>query len=216
MKVTILEILAGRKGPFRGPDELSAITKSPVTGPVTVGRLGLDGDEQADLSVHGGPDKAIHHYPFDHYGWWRNEIGDHALLGEPGGFGENISTKTMTEEKVCIGDRYRMGSAIVEISQGRQPCWKLDHRFGGLRINAKVVGSRRTGWYYRVIEEGRIDVGDTIELLDRPYSDWDVRRVFGLLVAGDAKRDPGSLRGLQEVRALSEAWKSRLAALLGK
>src|SRR5690606_2996352 len=123
-------------------------------------RLGHEGDEQADRAVHGGPEKAIHHYARDHYDLWRAEIGDHPLLHRPGAFGENISTTGLSEEDVCIGDRYRLGTALVEVSQGRQPCWKVDHRFGGLAISAAMVRSRRTGWYYRVIEEGAVGAGD--------------------------------------------------------
>ncbi|MDE8653990.1 MOSC domain-containing protein [Novosphingobium album (ex Liu et al. 2023)] len=215
MTSPILSILCGSVQPFRAPDEPSAIAKRPVGGSVRVHRLGLAGDEQADLAVHGGPDKAIHHYPHDHYAWWRAAIGDHALLAAPGAFGENISTEGMTEESVCIGDRYRLGTALAEVSQGRQPCWKLDHRFGGLAINAGVVQSRRSGWYYRVIEEGEVAAGDAIALVDRPHEGWTVRRVFGLLIAGEHKRDRAGLAALTAVEPLADPWKRRLAQLLG-
>jgi MOSC domain-containing protein YiiM len=216
MATPILTILCGTVQPFRGPAEPSAIIKLPVAGQVAVTRLGLAGDEQADLAVHGGPDKAIHHYPHDHYPAWREATGDHPLLARPGAFGENISTEGMTEETVCIGDRYRLGTALVEVSQGRQPCWKLDHRFGGLPINAGVVKSRRSGWYYRVIEEGAAAAGDAIALVDRPRPEWTVRRTFGLLIAGDHKRDREGLEALASVAELAEPWKRRLAQLRGQ
>ncbi len=161
----VLSLQCGTVQTFRKPDEPSAIAKTPVDGPVRVHRLGLAGDEQADLTVHGGPDKAIHHYPHDHYAFWRTQIGDHPLLDQYGAFGENIATHGMTEETVCIGDRYRFGTATVEVSQGRQPCWKLDHRFGGLPVNTRMVKARRAGWYYRVLEEGEAAAGDMIALL---------------------------------------------------
>ncbi|MBA3941884.1 MAG: MOSC domain-containing protein, partial [Sphingopyxis sp.] len=153
MSYAIDALLAGKARAFRG-DEESAIAKDAVDGARRVGFLGIAGDEQADLTVHGGIDKAIHHYPRDHYRWWQHELGDHALLGAAGAFGENISTEGLVETEAAIGDRYRLGSALVEISQGRQPCWKLGHRFGIAGVPATVVKTRRSGWYYRVIEEG--------------------------------------------------------------
>lgn len=211
----VLSILCGKVAPFRGPDEPSAIAKAPVAGPVRVFRLGLDGDQQADLSVHGGPDKAIHHYPHDHYPFWRETIGDHPLLATHGAFGENVSTSGLTEDEVCIGDRWRLGTALVEVSQGRQPCWKLDHRFDGARVNAACVKSRRSGWYYRVIEEGVVGAGEMLALVDRPFPDWSVRRVFGLVIAGGHKADRAGLEALGAVSPLAGTWQRRREKLLG-
>ena len=213
--VSILSIQCGQVRPFRGPDEHSAIGKEPVAGPVRVHRLGLEGDVQADLAVHGGPDKAIHHYPHDHYRFWRGAIGDHPLLADFGAFGENIATEGMTEETVCLGDRYRLGSALVEVSQGRQPCWKLDHRFDGQPVNARMVKARNPGWYYRVLEEGEVTAGDMIELLDRPHREWTIARAFGLLIAGDHKRDREGLEALGALDVLAEPWRKRQRQLLG-
>ncbi|TCM18961.1 MOSC domain-containing protein YiiM [Novosphingobium sp. PhB165] len=215
LSVPIRSIQCGRVHPFRDLDEPSAIGKHPVQGPVRVRRLGLEGDEQADLTVHGGPDKAIHHYPHDHYAFWRQAIGAHPLLADYGAFGENIATDGLTEEAVCIGDRWRLGTALVEVSQGRQPCWKLDHRFDGAAVNLGVVKSRRAGWYYRVVEEGAVAAGDAMELVARPWPEWSVQRVFGLLIAGDHKRDPEGLEALGEVSALAAPWVRRRAKLLG-
>jgi MOSC domain-containing protein YiiM len=142
LSVPILSIQRGKVRPFRGEHEPSAIDKRPIAGTVRVGRLGLEGDEQADLTVHGGVDKAIHHYPYDHYPFWQDTIGQHPLLAGRGAFGENVSTRGLTEDMVCIGDRWRMGTAIVEVSQGRQPCCKLDHRFDGAAVNAAVIETR--------------------------------------------------------------------------
>jgi MOSC domain-containing protein YiiM len=213
MTSRILSINCGKARPFR-ENVPSAIGKLPVEGPVRVGPLGLAGDEQADLTVHGGRDKAIHHYPHDHYGWWDEALGGSGLLGASGAFGENVSTDGLTEEQVCIGDRWRLGTALVEVSQGRQPCWKLDHRFGGAPVMARMVKSRRCGWYYRVIVEGEVGAGDHLELVERPYVDWSVARVFGLLVAGDHKRDRESLEALRAVAPLAESWVKRREALL--
>ena len=214
MSLTIDAILAGKAKRFRG-DESSAIAKTAVEGPRRVGFLGISGDEQADLTVHGGPDKAVHHYPRDHYGWWSEALGGHYLLKAPGAFGENISTSGLVEDEVCIGDRFRLGSAPVEISQGRQPCWKLGHRFGVATIPATVVTTRRSGWYYRVVEEGMVAAGDMLELVDRPTPAWNVQRVFGLLIAGGGKREPQALRDLAAMDTLAATWRVRAEKLLG-
>lgn len=213
MTIPIDAVLTGKARAFRG-DEASAIDKLPFTGARAVGRLGIAGDEQADLTVHGGIDKAIHHYPRDHYGWWAETLGGHILLTAPGAFGENISTRGLIEGTVCIGDRYRLGSALVEISQGRQPCWKLGHRFGIATVPATVVTTGRGGWYYRVIEDGKVAAGDAIELLDRPLPVWTVERVFRLLIGGAGKREPGALRDLAAMERLAANWRARAEKLL--
>lgn len=214
MSYAIDAVLTGKARAFRG-DEASAIAKTPVDGALRVGLLGIDGDEQADLTVHGGVDKAIHHYPRDHYGRWAGELGDHALLEAPGAFGENISTEGLIESEACIGDRYRLGSALVEISQGRQPCWKLGHRFGVATVPATVVATRRSGWYYRVIEEGAVAAGDALALVERPQPEWSVDRVFHLLIGGAGKREPEALRALAAMDALATTWRARAEKLLG-
>lgn len=213
MTSSILAINCGKSVAFRGA-EPSAICKRPVAGAVRVTRLGLMGDEQADLTVHGGAEKAIHYYPHEHYAWWRDVLGQVPLLHGSGAFGENVTGEGASEPDVCIGDRWRLGTALVEISQGRQPCWKMDHRFGGAAIMARMVKTRRCGWYYRVIEEGEVSAGERLELLDRPFGDWSVARVFGLLIGGDHKHDRAGLQELGGVTALAEPWLRRRAALL--
>ncbi|ENY80668.1 MOSC domain-containing protein [Sphingopyxis sp. MC1] len=215
MRYTIDALLTGKARRFGAKGEASAIDKRAVEGRRAVGALGIAGDEQADLSVHGGPDKAIHHYPRDHYDWWAETIGDHALLQDAGAFGENISTSGLTESAACIGDRYRLGSALVEISQGRQPCWKLGHRFGIATLPATVVTSRRGGWYYRVIEDGAVGAGDALDLMERPLPDWSVEHVFHLLIGGAGKREPAALRALAAMDLLAANWRARAEKLLG-
>lgn len=211
----IRAVTVGAVAPFRAPDEPSAIAKSPVSGAVAVGLLGIAGDSQADRVHHGGRDKAIHHYPADHYSHWREAWGGHALLDGPAAFGENISTLGLLEQAVCVGDRYRLGTALVEVSQGRQPCWKLNHRFGRKDVLSGVVMTRRSGWYYRVIEPGLVTEGDDLVLADRPLPDWSVDRVFGLLIAGDHTRDPVAVRTLAGMEQLAGTWRVRAVALAG-
>ena len=213
MNAEILAVLLGKVRPFRGDDEPSAIGKLPVAHAVAVGALGLAGDEQADRTVHGGVDKAIHHYPADHYDWWRGFLGNAPLLDAPGAFGENISTTGLDESSVFLGDRFRLGSALVEVTQARQPCWKLDHRFGAKGVMAQVVKTRRTGWYYRVLEPGTVRAGDDLDLVDRPWPQWPLASLFGLLIGGEAKDRPADLRALRDVPVLAETWKVRRAKL---
>ena len=212
METRILAVLLGKSRPFRG-DEPSAIGKRPVADAVAVGAMGLAGDEQADRTVHGGIDKAIHHYPADHYDWWREYLGDAPLLDAPGAFGENISTAGLDEQNVFLGDRFRLGSALVEVTQARQPCWKLDHRFGAKGVMAQVVKTRRTGWYYRVLEPGAVRAGDALDLVERPYPDWPLASLFSLLIGGEAKSRLADLSALREVPVLAETWKVRRAKL---
>ncbi|KGB55046.1 MOSC domain-containing protein [Sphingopyxis sp. LC81] len=213
MKAEILAVLLGKVRPFRGDDEPSAIGKLPVADLVAVGAMGLAGDEQADRTVHGGIDKAIHHYPADHYDWWRGYLGDAPLLDAPGAFGENISTTGFDEENVFLGDRFRLGTALVEVTQARQPCWKLDHRFQAKGVMAQVVKTRRTGWYYRVLEPGQVRAGDALDLVERPYPEWPLASLFALLIGGEAKDRPADLRALRDVPVLAETWKVRRAKL---
>lgn len=205
-------VMLGRAAPFRG-EERSAIAKRPVGAPVMAGPLGLAGDEQADLTVHGGIDKAIHHYPHDHYAAWAADLDGHELLAAPGAFGENITTTGLTEEMVCIGDRFRLGQALVEVSQGRQPCWKIDHRFQRRGVTARVIETGRCGWYYRVLEPGEVGEGDMLALAARPHSEWTVARAFRLLIGGGHKADPAAVARLGSLPALADSWRARARKL---
>lgn len=202
-------VLTGKTVPFTDEGETSAIAKTAAAGGCDVGFLGIEGDEQADLSVHGGPDKAIHHYPFDHYRWWQDRLPASGLLDRAGAFGENISTSGLTEADVNIGDRFRLGTALVEVCQGRQPCWKQAHRLGEKRVVSMMVKSGRSGWYYRVLEEGRVAAGDALVRVAQPHPEWSVARVTGIVIAG-RERDTATIAALRNLPALAEGWRARL------
>jgi MOSC domain-containing protein YiiM len=209
MKHLIEAVCTGTARPFNGA-ELSAITKRPRDGAVQVLIEGLAPDEQADRSVHGGPEMALHLYPLDHHAWWRGEIGDHPALDEPGGFGSNLAVTGLTEEHVHIGDRFRLGSALIEISQPRQPCWKIEHRFGRKGMVAQIVQTGRCGWYFRVLETGEVAAGDSLERVALGAADWSVARVFRALVAG--KATPDELAQLAALAPLTPRLREKAAA----
>jgi len=189
--IVIEAILTGEAVPYTRPGSRSAIAKSPRPGAVEIGPLGIAGDQQGDPRVHGGPDKAVHHYPFDHYAAWRAELGDRPVLDAPGAFGENLSSRGLDEDAVCLGDRFSLGTAVLEVSQGRQPCWKLNDRFGVPDMARRVQDTGRTGWYYRVVEPGVARAGDALVLLERPCPAWPLRRLTRLLA--DRVLDPDLL-----------------------
>lgn len=210
--MTVDALLVGAPMPFRG-DDYSAIAKRPVAGPVRIAWDGLAGDAVADRIHHGGWDKAIHLYPQDHYDWWRARKPDMPHLDAPGAFGENIASRGLTEADICLGDRFTLGSAIVEVSHGRQPCWKLDHRFGARDAMATIIKTGRAGLYFRVIREGEAEAGTRMTLLDRPLPDWNMVRVFRLLIGGGHRSEREAVRALAGMPVLAEAWRDRARKL---
>ncbi|HEY6965342.1 MAG TPA: MOSC domain-containing protein [Erythrobacter sp.] len=206
---TIEAVCTGTARPFNGA-ELSAFAKRPQEGPVQIHAEGLAPDEQADRRVHGGPEMALHLYPLDHHDWWRGQIGDHPLLDEPGGFASNLAVRGLTEESVHIGDRFTCGTALIEVSRPRAPCWKIEHRFGHKGMVAQVLESGRCGWYFRVIETGEVQAGDSLERVAIGAADWSVARVFHALTAGKASQD--ELAQLAELPALSPYLREKAAA----
>ncbi|RIK84658.1 MAG: MOSC domain-containing protein [Hyphomicrobiales bacterium] len=206
---TVSALLVGGIAPLGDKGVPSGIDKRAVARPLRIAREGLDGDAQGDRRNHGGPDKAVHHYPFEHYARWREAIGPHPLLERPGAFGENVSTSGLSEATVALGDVFRLGSATLAVSQGRQPCFRLNLRFGRPDMARRVQESGRTGWYYRVVEEGVAAPGDALVLIDRPLPDWPLTRLLATLYGDMLNRD--ELAAMAALSALPENWR-RLAA----
>lgn len=214
-------LLIGQPKPFHADGTMSAMARAPVDRPIFLGKLGFAGDQVADPTVHGGADKAVHFYPAEHYPKWIAHFAAenfvHPLLDQAGAFGENISACGLLEDNLCIGDQFRLGRAVVEVAQGRQPCWKLDHHFGVHGLSGAVIKSGRCGGYFRVIEEGEVAPGDHIEQVHAAGHGWTVARSFNLLIGGgyraaDAK---SALRALAALETLAESWRSRAAKLAG-
>ena len=206
-------LLTGPAQPFTRPGSRSAIDKQSQHGQVVVSTLGLGGDEQGDLRVHGGVEKAIHHYPREHYAAWAAELGEHPLLMQPGAFGENFSSTGWTEHDVCLGDRIRAGTALLEVSQGRMPCWKLSDRFGVAELALRVQQSGRTGWYYRVLEEGVVCAGDSLQLVERQFANWSLTRLSAVLF--DKRVETAMLRECLAL-PLAPSWRRTLERRLEK
>ena len=143
---------------------LTSIWKAPVPGRVSVRRHNIEGDQQADLSVHGGPQKAVYSYAREHYDYWRVQLPDADFV--PGNFGENLTTLGMSEDIVCIGDHYRVGSAVLQVTQPRMPCFKLGVRFGRADMVKRFWHARRPGIYFSIVEEGEVAADDPIELVE--------------------------------------------------
>lgn len=204
--IPLIHLLLGRATPFGPNGELSAIDKRSVDRPLLLTLTGFAGDEQGDPQHHGGPDKAVHHYPAEHYLAWRGDCPTVAAERlRPGGFGENLSTEGLTEQNVCVGDVFRLGTALLEVAQVRQPCWKLNLRLGDPRVALLAQANGRTGWYYRVREEGTAAPDDTLLLLDRPHPDWPLARLLHCLYNDPLNRD--ALTALLALSPLPASWR---------
>jgi MOSC domain-containing protein YiiM len=203
--VKLLSVNAGlpREVEWRGKAVLTSIFKVPVPGRVRVARLNIMGDRQADLSVHGGPDKAIYAYPSEHYAFWRSELPGTDFPW--GAFGENLTTEGLLEDGVHIGDRFRAGSAEFIVTQPRMPCFKLGIRFNRPDMVKRFLHSGRTGFYFAVLREGDIGAGDALELVAEDDSHITVADVVGLYAADAANQD--LLRRASELSSLPESWR---------
>lgn len=198
---------------WQGKPLRTAIFKSPVAGPVHAGPFGLEGDAQADLSVHGGVDKAVYAYDLSSTEYWRERLGRPDL--GPGAFGENLTVQGWPEAQVFIGDRFRIGTACFEVSQPRQPCLKLARRFEDASFVKRFLESRRVGFYLRVVEPGEVAAGDPIVRITHDPASLDIESVVALWLT----RNPSiaSLARATALAALADAWRlpleERLTAL---
>lgn len=149
----------------------SAIFKAERQGPIMLHKTGLEDDEVADKKIHGGPEKALFAYPAQHYAYWQQELNIEIFEG---GMGENLVIEGADEYSTFIGDIYKFGEAVIQVSQPRQPCWKPARRYQILDFALRIQNSGKTGWYYRVLEEGYVEAGAKLQLLERPYPEWSI------------------------------------------
>jgi MOSC domain-containing protein YiiM len=205
--LTVDAVLVGRPVAFGPNGEPSGIHKSPCAGPVSVTETGLAGDGQGDRKRHGGPEKALHHYPAEHYAAWRQEMPDlDSALRPPGAFGENLSTTGLDENSVCLGDVFDLGTARVQVAQGRQPCWRLNVHFGRKYMARRVQATGRTGWYYRVLTPGVVAPGDRLVRVHSPNPEWPLSRLLDVLYRDTLNTE--ALAAIAELPDLAQSWRA--------
>jgi MOSC domain-containing protein YiiM len=210
MRVMSVNVGMPREVDRRGMKILTGIFKEPVASRLAVRRLNIEGDGQADLTVHGGPDKAVYAYPSEHYGPWREQLGRELT---PGMFGENLTTQGLLEDAVHIGDEFRVGTARLVVTQPRLPCFKLGIRFGDPGIIKSFVRAGKPGIYFAVRAEGDVAAGDPIERLAEDQNRITVTEMFRLVL--DHNADPAELRRLLNVSSLAAVWRQELEERLG-
>jgi MOSC domain-containing protein YiiM len=203
MRIVSVNVSLPREVPWRGKQITTGIFKEPADGPVRLRSLNLDGDRQADLSVHGGPSKAVYVYLVEHYEYWRRELPGMTLRW--GMFGENLTAEWLPEDAVNIGDRFRVGSAVVMVTEPRLPCYKLGVKFGRQDIVKRFLASGRTGFYLAVVREGTVAAGDAIELLARDGHGITVADITRLYA--HEKSNLEMLARAVQVPALPESWR---------
>ncbi|MBP2239590.1 MOSC domain-containing protein YiiM [Cytobacillus eiseniae] len=184
----------------------SGMFKEPVRDSTWLGKVNLDGDEQADLKHHGGPEKAVMAYAQKHYIDWGRELNNSQI--QAGAMGENFSVINMDEETVCIGDIYEIGEAVIQVSQPRQPCWKPARRFKTIDFALRIQKSGRTGWYFRVLKEGFVKEQTAIKLIDRPYPEWTIAKCNEVM--HEHKTDLDRSAQLAACRYLAINWRETL------
>ena len=185
----------------------TGIFKSPVGGRVKVAKLNLEGDGQADLAVHGGPNKAVYAYPSEHYGYWQQEFPGMELPW--GMFGENLTLRGLLEDSAHIGDHIQIGTAKLMVTQPRLPCYKLGIRFQQDDMPERFLESRRTGFYFAVVEEGELGAGDTVDILDIEPNRISIADILSLFYDNNLQ-DPELIERALKVEALSPSWRKRL------
>jgi MOSC domain-containing protein YiiM len=203
MQLISVNVGLPREVAWKGRTASTGIFKEPVSDRVMVRSLNLEGDGQADLTVHGGLDKAVYAYPFEHYDYWRSELPDMDL--PLGIFGENFTTTGLKEAEVNIGDRFRIGNLILMVTQPRLPCYKLGIRFGRPDMVKRFLASRRTGFYFRVLQEGEVGVGDSLELVSRDNHHITVADITQLYVRDED--NPDLLHRAAQLEALPQSWR---------
>ena len=212
MKLISLNVARPRLAIYKGATINTGIFKKPVLGRIGLRSLNLDGDQQADLTVHGGPFKAVYAYPSEHYPYWRKELPD---LDFPWGmFGENFSTEGLLEDALHVGDRFKIGSSVVMVRQPRLPCYKLAAKFKRDDILKRFLLSGRSGFYFSVEQEGEVEAGDSFKPLDANESGVTIAEVVQLFVR--EKHNRGLLQRAIDTAELPQDWRDMFQERLGR
>lgn len=210
----VVSVHLGKTAPLGPKNVPSAFVKHAVTGAVDVELLGIDGDEQADLRVHGGAEKAVYGYALSHYTQWATEFPQHTDLFQPGGVGENLCIEGMDESALCVGDVHAIGTTLLQVCQPRQPCFKFSLRFNNPHLPGEMVRNGRSGWYYRVLKAGALQAGDEIKLYERPNPDFPFQRLVELIYQHKASMD--DMKKLAVMEGLASQWQQAFQAALQK
>lgn len=205
MKVLSVNVGFPRKVLFNGQIITTAIFKDPVKGPIMLRKLNLDGDKQADLTVHGGLDKAVYSYPVEHYDYWRKQFPNTDLVW--GMFGENFTTEGLLEDAVNVGDQFHIGSAKLVATQPRMPCYKLGVRFGRMDVIRRFMASGRPGIYFKVSTEGEVQTGDKIKIIRRDKNNVTVKDIVSLYIARNDIDNIETIKRATKIRDLPEGWR---------
>ena len=212
MKLLSVNVSLPREVPYRDGTLTTGIYKEPIEGRVWLGQLHLEGDGQADLKAHGGTYKAVYVYPHEHYAYWSTELGrDDLTYGQ---FGENFTVEGMLETDVNVGDTYRIGSALVQVTQPRVPCFKLAHKMGIPTFVKTFLQANRPGFYLRVLEEGEVGGGDEIELVQADPVGMSIAEMNHLLYFDNTNTE-NAKRALQ-VEGMSPGWRGSFEAIVHK
>jgi MOSC domain-containing protein YiiM len=210
MKVISVNVGLPREIPIGDRIVATGIFKEPVAGPVRVLSLNLDGDRQADLSVHGGVDKAVYAYPSEHYPFWQRELGRELKWAA---FGENLTVEGLLEDNVSVGDRLEIGTVLFEVTQPRLPCFKLAAKFQLNNIIERFLESRRSGFYLRVLREGILEAGVAIDWIQSESTRVTIRELVDLYANKHPERS--QIERVLSARGLSASWRGRFQSMLG-
>ena len=210
LKIVSLNVSLPKTVEFRGHNVSTGIYKEPVQGKIKLKTLNLDGDKQADLTVHGGPDKAVYAFPSESYPYWQEQYPDLNMTW--GMFGENFTTEGLFEDQANIGDEYQIGTAKLAVTQPRMPCFKLGIRFGKGDVIKKFFAHQKSGIYFKVLEEGEVESGDEIKLIRRDGNNVTVQDV--MRTYGEEKDHLDLIQRAIKIDALPEGWRSHYQEIL--
>lgn len=209
---SLLSVHTGAVAPL-GPEAVpSAFVKHSVSGTIAVTALGLAGDSQADRQVHGGPEKAVYGYAVSRYPAWQKQFPELAAAFQPGAMGENLCITGLDETALCVGDVHGIGTALLQVCQPRQPCFKLSLRHNNRELPRAMVRNGFSGWYYRVLATGTLAAGSAVTLQDRPHPDFRFDRLVEIVNYGNASKD--ELRQMAQMPELASQWRTRAQSLL--
>ncbi|OUR96806.1 hypothetical protein A9Q84_10725 [Halobacteriovorax marinus] len=212
-KYKIIGLFVGTPKELGPKKYITSIDKLAVTTSLVIKNESIEGDQVANLKYHGGPDRVIHHYSLEQYEYLKSAFPKYRELFRPGSYGENITTEKLTEKDLCIGDIFKLGTAKIQITEGRKPCGTIDLKYGFKGVLKEIVNSGRYGWFYKVLQVGHVNIEDSLEFIERPYPNLNLEKVIHELFQNKDK-DLIYLKEVSACPALSTRWKERILRFL--